>query len=82
MLATQYRSGIYYHSDEQQRQAETELEKRQASGDYPRPIVTEVVPAAPFYPAEEYHQKYFARRGIGHSCHFGNGKRRGAVAAH
>ena len=43
--------------------------------------MTEVIPAAPFYPAEEYHQKYFARRGIGHSCHFGNGKRRGAVAA-
>jgi peptide-methionine (S)-S-oxide reductase len=80
-VGTQYRSGVYYHSDEQRQVAEAELEKRQNSGDYPRPIVTEVLPAAPFYPAEEYHQQYFARRGIGHSCHFGNGKRRGAVAA-
>jgi peptide-methionine (S)-S-oxide reductase len=80
-VGTQYRSGVYYHTDEQRQQAEAELEKRQASGDYPRPIVTEVVKAAPFYAAEEYHQQYFARRGIGHSCHFGNGKRRGTVAA-
>ena len=75
-VGTQYRSGVYYHSDEQRHLAEAELEKRQKSGDYPRPIVTEVVEASPFYAAEEYHQKYFAHRGIGHSCHFGNGKRR------
>ena len=75
-VGTQYRSGVYYHSAEQQQQAEAELDRRQQSGDYPRPIVTEVVAAAPFYPAEAYHQQYFARRGIGHSCHFGNGKRR------
>ncbi len=81
-VGTQYRSGVYYLNDEQRQQAEAELEKRQASGDYPRPIVTEVIPAAPFYAAEEYHQQYFARRGIGHSCHFGNGKRRGAAVAH
>jgi peptide-methionine (S)-S-oxide reductase len=78
-VGTQYRSGIYYHNDEQKRLAEAELEKRQNSGDYPKPIVTEVVAAAPFYAAEDYHQKYFAARGIGHSCHFGNGKRRGAM---
>ena len=81
-VGTQYRSGVYTHSDEQRQQAEAELEKRQQSGDYPRPIVTEVLAAAPFYAAEDYHQKYFARRGIGHSCHFGNGKRRGAAVAH
>ncbi len=79
-VGTQYRSGVYYHSDEQRQQAEAELEKRQNSGDYPKPIVTEVVAAAPFYAAEDYHQKYFAHRGIEASCHFGNGKRRGAVA--
>ena len=79
-VGTQYRSGVYYHDDEQKQQAEAELEKRQASGDYPRPIVTEVIPAAPFYAAEEYHQQYFARRNIGHSCHFGNGKRRPMAA--
>ena len=81
-VGTQYRSGVYYHSDDQRQAAEAELDKRQQSGDYPRPIVTEVLAAAPFYSAEEYHQKYFARRGIGHSCHMGNGKRRGAVATH
>ena len=79
-VGTQYRSGVYYHDDQQRQQAEAELERRQNSGDYPRPIVTEVLPAAPFYPAEAYHQQYFAHRGIGHSCHFGNGKRRGATA--
>jgi peptide-methionine (S)-S-oxide reductase len=79
-VGTQYRSGVYFHSDEQKRLAEAELEKRQASGDYPKPIVTEVLPAAPFYAAEDYHQKYFALRGIEASCHFGNGKRRTATA--
>jgi peptide-methionine (S)-S-oxide reductase len=75
-VGTQYRSGVFYHSPQQQKSAEAEIAKRNGSGDYVRPIVTEVTEAAKFYPAEEYHQKYFQRRGIGHSCHFGNGKKR------
>jgi peptide-methionine (S)-S-oxide reductase len=83
-VGRQYRSGIYTHSPEQEKLAEAEKEKRNASGDYGRPIVTEIEPAATFYSAEEYHQKYFAARGIGHSCHFGNGKKPGrpTAAAH
>ncbi len=76
-VGTQYRSGIYFHSPEQEQLAEAEIEKRNASGDYARPVVTEVVKAEQFYSAEQYHQKYFQMRGIGHSCHFGNGKKVG-----
>jgi peptide-methionine (S)-S-oxide reductase len=78
---SQYRSGVFYHSPEQQKAAETEVEKRDASGDYAHPLVTEVVPAGKFYSAEEYHQQYFARRGANWSCHFGNGKKPGRANA-
>ena len=74
-VGTQYRSGIYFHSPQQEQIATAETEKRQASGDYARPIVTEILPAETFYSAEEYHQKYFAHRGVNWSCHSGNGKR-------
>jgi peptide-methionine (S)-S-oxide reductase len=79
-VGTQYRSGIYTHSPEQEQIAETEKEKRNHSGDYARPVVTEIEPAGTFYSAEEYHQRYFQRRGIDASCHIGNGKKRSAVA--
>ena len=83
-VGTQYRSGVFYHSPEQQKAAEAEIEKRENSGDYAQPIVTEVVPAGTFYSAEEYHQRYFQRRGANWSCHFGNGKKpgRAKVSAH
>jgi peptide-methionine (S)-S-oxide reductase len=79
----QYRSAVLYHSTEQQKAAQAEIEKRETSGDYPHQIVTEVVPAVTFYPAEEYHQKYFERRGGNWACHSGNGKqtRRSKVGA-
>lgn len=59
-IGTQYRSVIFYHSDEQKQlaeQAKTELDK---SGAYGKPIVTEITKAVTFYPAEDYHQNYFA----------------------
>jgi peptide-methionine (S)-S-oxide reductase len=80
-VGSQYRSGVFYHSPEQQKAAEAEIEKRDASGDYAKRIVTEVMPAGVFYSAEEYHQKYFARRGANWSCHFGNGKKSGRAKA-
>jgi peptide-methionine (S)-S-oxide reductase len=58
-IGTQYRSGIYYHNDEQKQKAEkykTELDK---SGAFSNPIVTEILPASKFYEAENYHQQYF-----------------------
>lgn len=65
---TQYRSAIFYHSPEQQAAAQASKEKRQASGKYRRPIVTEVTPAATFWKAEEYHQQYLEKRGLA-QCH-------------
>ena len=55
----QYRSAIFYHDDEQRRQAEASKQRLMQSGKFARPIVTEVVPASTFYPAEAYHQDYY-----------------------
>lgn len=56
---TQYRSAIFYHSPEQKQQAEEMI--RLLAGRFADPIVTEVTPAGVFWPAEDYHQEYFAR---------------------
>lgn len=58
-VGTQYRSAILTHSDAQQIVARTSLEAENASGRHARPIVTEITPAAEFYPAENYHQDYY-----------------------
>lgn len=63
-VGTQYRSAIFYHSPEQKAAAEASKEKLQKSGRYKRSVVTEITPAPEFYPAEEYHQQYFEKRGI------------------
>jgi peptide-methionine (S)-S-oxide reductase len=65
---SQYRSAIFYQSPEQQAAANASKEKLEKARRFPRPIVTEIVPAATFWPAEEYHQKYFKKHGGG-SCH-------------
>ena len=67
-IGTQYRSAIFFHSSEQERQARASKEKMQASGKFRRPVVTEITPASTFYSAEDYHQKYLAKRGLSH-CH-------------
>jgi peptide-methionine (S)-S-oxide reductase len=54
----QYRSAIFYHDDTQRRQAEESKRQLEQSHRFERPIVTEIVAAAAFYTAEEYHQKY------------------------
>lgn len=59
-VGTQYRSAIFYHSPEQQAAAEAMIAERNASGDFASPIVTQVVPYANYYPAEDYHQNYYA----------------------
>ncbi len=56
----QYRSGIWYHNDEQKRIAEATIARLNAERLYPNPIVTEVTPASVFWVAEDYHQDYFA----------------------
>lgn len=55
---TQYRSAIYYHDDEQK--AAAEKSKKEAASGFDDPIVTQIVKAGKFYPAEKYHQDYFA----------------------
>ena len=61
---TNYRSAIFYHSDEQNALAEESRKKLAESGRYGRrPIVTGIVPAAPFYPAEDYHQQFYEKQG-------------------
>ncbi len=62
---SQYRSAVFYHSEEQRSQAEAARDELQQSGRYQRTIVTEIVPAASFWQAEEYHQKYLKKNGGG-----------------
>ena len=58
---TQYRSGIYFTTPEQQAVAQEVMAEMTASGVYSRPIVTEVLPLAHYWPAEAYHQDFFER---------------------
>lgn len=58
-VGTQYRSGIFYHSQEQKEKAEKYKAELDKSGAFDRPIVTEITPFSKFYPAEDYHQQYF-----------------------
>lgn len=63
-IGTQYRSAIFYHSEEQKKQAEQSKKKLEESGKLKKKIVTEIVKATTFYPAEEYHQHYLAKQGL------------------
>lgn len=60
-VGTQYRSGIYYYTPEQEKEALESLERQQKLLN--RKIVTEILPAKKFYRAEEYHQQYLAKGG-------------------
>ena len=62
-VGDQYRSVIFFHDEEQRAAAERSKAGLDASGRYRKPIVTEIVPAGPFYPAEDYHQQYLEKRG-------------------
>lgn len=64
-VGSQYRSGIFYHDQAQKEAAEASKAERQADDGYygGKQIVTEIAPAATFWPAEEYHQQYLAKRG-------------------
>ena len=57
----QYRSAIFYHDAEQQQLAEASKQRLNASGRFRQPVVTPILPAGPFYPAEEYHQDYYQK---------------------
>lgn len=57
----QYRTAIFYHTEEQRRLAEASKERLAQSGTFTKPIVTQITAASPFYPAEEYHQDYYRK---------------------
>jgi peptide-methionine (S)-S-oxide reductase len=61
-VGTQYRSAIFFHTPEQEKQAIASRDRTQAN--FSKPIATEVVPAGSFWPAEDYHQRYLEKRGL------------------
>ena len=69
-IGAQYRSAIFYHSDAQRQTAEAVKAKVEQSGFWKNPIVTEIVPAGAFYPAEDYHQDYLQKHPGGYTCHY------------
>ncbi len=68
-VGTQYRSAIFYTTEEQKRTAESVKTQWDKSGKFGRPITTEITPASKFYSAEEYHQKYLVKNPGGYTCH-------------
>lgn len=69
-IGTQYRSAIFYHSPEQKAVALAAIETVNASKKWKSPVVTEVVEAKEFYPAEDYHQDYLQKNPGGYTCHY------------
>ncbi len=69
-VGSQYRSAIFYHSAEQRQAAEGMKARVEASGAWSDPVVTEIVEAGAFYPAEEYHQDYLQKHPDGYTCHY------------
>jgi peptide-methionine (S)-S-oxide reductase len=65
----QYRSAIFFHTPEQERLARESKDRLTQERRFSRPIYTQIVPAGPFFAAEEYHQQYLAKRGQ-RVCHF------------
>ena len=69
-VGDQYRSAVFFHTPEQEKSARAAVEQLTGSGVFKRPIVTQIVAAPEWWPAEEYHQKYFEKH-AGFSCKVG-----------
>lgn len=69
-VGTQYRSAIFWHTAQQKTEAEEMIAELSASGQFGAPIVTEVTEAETFYPAEDYHQRYFEQNPYQPYCQF------------
>lgn len=67
-VGTQYRSAIFFHTPQQEETATASKEKMERSSTFRNPIVTEITPTSTFYRAEDYHQRYLEKRGMG-ACH-------------
>jgi peptide methionine sulfoxide reductase msrA/msrB len=70
-----YTTGIFYHDEEQRRQAEESRLALQKSGVFSKPLVTAILPAQTFYPAEDYHQDYYKRNPLRYSYYRHNSGR-------
>lgn len=64
-IGSQYRSVVFFHNPEQEKAALQAIAALDQSGRWPQAVVTQVVAAMPFWPAEEYHQRYLEKHGLG-----------------
>ncbi len=69
-VGSQYRSAIFYSNDAQKEIAVKVISEVDQSGKWKKPVVTALVPAAPFYSAEDYHQDYLQKNPGGYTCHY------------
>ncbi|MDA7980967.1 MAG: peptide-methionine (S)-S-oxide reductase MsrA [Pirellulales bacterium] len=69
-VGPQYRSAVFFHSEEQKKLAERYKQELDSSGAFEQPIVTEITESSTFYPAEDYHQNYFNLNGSQPYCSF------------
>jgi len=74
-IGLSYQAAIFYGNEEEKKAAEASKDKLAKSGKFSKPIVTEILPAQPFYPAEEYHQKYYLKNSADFEAyHVGSGR--------
>ena len=76
-IGPNYKAAVYYRNEDEKKAAETSKEVLAKSGKFSKPIVTEILPAMPFYPAEEYHQKYYMKQPADYEAyHNGSGRQK------
>ena len=72
-IGSSYRSAIFYADEQQKNEAESFINLVNASGRWPKPVVTALEPFTKFYPAEDYHQDYLQKNPDGYTCHYSRG---------
>lgn len=77
-----YRTAIFYHNEEQRLKAEQSKNKLAESGIFSKPIVTEIIPATTFYPAEDYHQDYYKKQPLRYRMYRQGSGRDAFIRAH
>lgn len=74
-IGLSYQAAIYYQNEEEKKLADASKARLAKSGRFDKPIVTEILPAKPFYPAEDYHQKYYLKNPVDFEAyHIGSGR--------